>query len=266
MKKKILCLVMTLVMTAGAATTAFARDYQGADGSQVTFDGSKMSSNFQDNDVTDEMANIQPGDSIELKVNVMNSDSGSTDWYMTNEVIQTLEDAQQSAAGGGYSYRLTYVGSDKKETVLYDSTTVGGEGSSKTGEGLKQVDNSTQEYFYLGRLASQESGTVHLTVGVEGETQGNGYQLTLAKLRMNFATEKVAQDTVTTIEKTEKTEVREEDKVITTTKRVKTGDTNLMLRYSVIALASGVVCLILAVVTMNRRKKEAETAQRKGEK
>jgi len=34
----------------------------------------------------------------------------------------------------------------------------------------------------------------------------------------------------------------------------------------VIALASGVVCLILAVVTMNRRKKEAETAQRKGEK
>lgn len=115
MKKKILCLVMTLVMTAGAATTAFARDYQGADGWQVTFDGSKMSSNFQDNDVTDEMANIQPGDSIELKVNVMNSDSGSTDWYMTNEVIQTLEDAQQSAAGGGYIYRLTYVGSDKKE-------------------------------------------------------------------------------------------------------------------------------------------------------
>lgn len=243
MKKKILCLVMTLVMTVGAATTAFARDYQGADGWQVTFDGSKMSSNFQDNDVTDQMANIQPGDSIELKVNVLNSDSGSTDWYMTNEVIQTLEDAQQSAAGGGYSYRLTYVGSDKKETVLYDSTTVGGEGSSKAGEGLKQVDNSTQEYFYLGRLASQESGTVHLTVGVEGETQGNGYQLTLAKLRMNFATEKVAQDTVTTIEKTEKTEVREKDKVITTTKRVKTGDTNLMLRYSVIALASGVVCL-----------------------
>ena len=48
MKKKILCLVMTLVMTAGAVTTAFARDYQGADGWQVTFDGSKMSSNFQD--------------------------------------------------------------------------------------------------------------------------------------------------------------------------------------------------------------------------
>lgn len=121
MKKKILCLVMTLVMTAGAATTAFARDYQGADGWQVTFDGSKMSSNFQDNDVTDEMANIQPGDSIELKVNVMNSDSGSTDWYMTNEVIQTLE-VHSSLRRAAVRYRLTYVGSDKKETVLYDST------------------------------------------------------------------------------------------------------------------------------------------------
>lgn len=68
MKKKILCLVLTLVMTVGAATTAFAKDYQGADGWNVTFDGSKMNSNFQDSDVTDEMANIQPGDSIELKV------------------------------------------------------------------------------------------------------------------------------------------------------------------------------------------------------
>ena len=51
MKKKILCLVLTLVLTAGAATTAFAKDYQGADGWNVTFDGSKMNSNFQDSDV-----------------------------------------------------------------------------------------------------------------------------------------------------------------------------------------------------------------------
>ena len=266
MKKKILCLAMAAVMAVGIHTTAFAETLQGGSDWKVEFNGSKMSSNFTSADMKKDIFQLQPGDTMELQVGLKNTSEKDADWYMTNEVIQTLEDAQQSAEGGGYSYRLTYVGSDKKETVLYDSTTVGGEGSSKAGEGLKQVDNSTQEYFYLGRLASQESGTVHLTVGVEGETQGNGYQLTLAKLRMNFATEKVAQDTVTTIEKTEKTEVRGEDKVITTTKRVKTGDTNLMLRYSVIALASGVVCLILAVVTMNRRKKEAETAQRKGEK
>ncbi len=266
MKKKILCLVLTLVLTAGAAITAFAKDYQGADGWNVTFDGSKMNSNFQDSDVTDEMANIQPGDSIELKVEVTNSDSGKTDWYMTNEVIQTLEDAKDTAEGGGYTYRLTYVGADNTENVLYDSTTVGGEGESKAGEGLKQVDNSTQDYFYLGRLSSGESGTVHLTVGVDGETQGNGYQLTLAKLRMNFATEKVTEGTTTIKENKVEKKVPGKDNVVTTTKRVKTGDTNLMLRYCMIALICGVICLILAVVSMNRRKKEAGTYSRKGEK
>lgn len=76
---------------------------------------------------------------------------------MTNEVIQTLEDAQSSAEGGAYEYKLTYVGSDNAEKVLYDSSTVGGEGSSKAGEGLKQIDSSTEEYFYLGRLASNNT-------------------------------------------------------------------------------------------------------------
>ena len=72
---------------------------------------------------------------------------------MTNEVLQTLEDAQDSASGAAYEYRLTYVDSKNKETVLYDSSTVGGEGSSAAGEGLKQADTSLDEYFYLGRLA-----------------------------------------------------------------------------------------------------------------
>ena len=214
MKKKILCLAMTVIMAAGVHTTAFAKDYQGANGWQVNFTGGKMESNFKSSDVTDELANIQPGDSIELKVQLKNSDSTDTDWYMTNEVIQTLEDAQSSAEGGAYEYKLTYVGSDNAEKVLYDSTTVGGEGVSKAGEGLKQIDSSTQEYFYLGRLASNNTGTVHLTVGVEGETQGNGYQLTLAKLRMNFAVEKVSAGKTIT-----------KNKIVKTTNTVKTGRT-----------------------------------------
>ena len=121
MKKKILCLAMTVIMAAGVHTTAFAKDYPGADGWQVNFTGGKMESNFKSSDVTDELANIQPGDSIELKVQLKNSDSTDTDWYMTNEVIQTLEDAQSSAEGGAYEYKLTYVGSDNAEKVLYDS-------------------------------------------------------------------------------------------------------------------------------------------------
>ena len=44
MKKKILCLAMTVIMAAGVHTTAFAKDYQGADGWQVNFTGGKMES------------------------------------------------------------------------------------------------------------------------------------------------------------------------------------------------------------------------------
>lgn len=245
MKKKILCLAMAVIMAAGVHTTAFARDYQGADGWQVNFTGGKMESNFKNSDVTDELSNVQPGDSVELKVQLKNSDSGDTDWYMTNEVIQTLEDAQASAEGGAYEYKLTYVGSDNTEKVLYDSSRVGGEGASGAGEGLKQIDSSTEEYFYLGRLATNTTGTVHLTVGVEGETQGNGYQLTLAKLRMNFAVEKVAAGNTIT-----------KNKVIKTTNTVKTGDTAKVLLFCVLALISGLVLLAYGIYTLNKNTKK----------
>lgn len=251
MKKKILCLAMAALMATGVHTTAFAKGYQGADGWQVIFTGSKMNSNFKNSDITDELSDVQPGDSIELKVQLKNSDSNKTDWYMTNEVIQTLEDAQDSAEGGSYEYKLTYVGSDNTEKVLYDSDTVGGEGTSKAGEGLKQIDNSMDEYFYLGRLDSGKTGTVHLTIGVEGETQGNGYQLTLAKLRMNFAVEKVSEGTTTT-----------RTRQITKTRTVRTGDTSRILLFSVLALISGLILLTLGICTLNKTPKHHN---RKGE-
>ena len=251
MKKKILCLAMTVIMAAGVHTTAFAKDYQGADGWQVHFTGDKMESNFENKTVSDELATIQPGDSIELKVQLKNSDKGETDWYMTNEIIQTLEEAQESAEGGAYEYKLTYVGSDNTEKVLYNSDTVGGEGSSKTGEGLKELGNSTEKYFYLGRLASNGTGTVHLTIGIEGETQGNGYQNTLAKLRMNFAVEKVKVSN--TITKT---------KIVKTTNTVKTGDTARVLLFCVLALISGLILLAYGIYTYNKNTKKR---RRKGE-
>ena len=52
MKKKILCLAMTVIMAAGVHTTAFAKDYQGADGWQVNFTGGKMESTFKSSEVT----------------------------------------------------------------------------------------------------------------------------------------------------------------------------------------------------------------------
>ena len=252
MKKKILCLMMAAILAVGAPLTAFARDYQGADGWQATFDGSKLNSNFKDEDVTDSMSEIQPGDSITLHVQLTNQDSRNT-----------LEDAQDSASGAAYEYRLTYVDSKNKETVLYDSSTVGGEGSSAAGEGLKQADTSLDEYFYLGRLAKGESGTVYLKVGVEGETGNNGYQQTLAKLRMTFAVEKVKEGQTikknTVIEK----KVPQKNNLTTSRKAVKTGDTSNLLMYSVIGLVGGLIFLIAGIILLNNSRKTRQ--HREGE-
>lgn len=248
MKKKILCLAMIVIMVAGASMTAEARDYQGKDGWLVDFDGKDLNSNFEDQDLTDEASNVQPGDSIELKVQIKNSASGDTDWYMANEVIQTLEDANSLAAGGAYEYRLSYVDHSNNEEVLYDSSAVGGE-TTASGEGLHQVSDSLKDYIYLDRLSKGQLGTVRLLVRVEGETQGNSYQQTLAKLQMKFAVEEVSAGETTT-----------RNRVVSQV--IKTGDSTQILFFCALALVSGIVLLIFGMRSM---KKNQRRHGRKGE-
>ena len=213
MKKRILCLAMTLFMVVGSVMPAHAQDFVGGNNWAVTFTGKEMNSNFTSAAMTEEILNIQPGDSITVKVSIKNEDKEQTDWYMTNEVLKTLEDSVSVAEGGAYTYILTYTGADGKENVLYSSQVVGGEeDSSKEGEGLHQATNGLENYFYLDRLESGQSGSVSLYVQLEGETQGNDYQDTLARLQMNFAVEKV-----------------ETKKVI---ENVKTGDTSQIMLFS----------------------------------
>ena len=80
---------------------------------------------------------------------------------------------------------------------------------------------------------------------MEGETQGNGYQLTLAKLRMNFAVEKVsAGNTIT------------KNKIVKTTNTVKTGDTVRVLLFCALALISGLILLAYGIHTLNKNSKK----------
>lgn len=247
MKKKVLCLVMTMALLTGSSAVAKAEDYQGKDNWMAEFNGKEIVSNFTSSDLSEEAANIQPGDSITLKVKIASTDEGKTDWYMTNQAIQSLEDAKDSASGGAYEYRLTYTDTKGTETELYDSETVGGESDSGE-EGLHQATDSLEEYFYLDRLEKGESGLVTLRVKVNGETIGNGYQQTLAKLQQTFAVEKVTETTV--INKPQK------DKIITNI--VKTGDQAKTLLFSVMALVSGLMILLLAVRSMKERRYDEE--------
>jgi len=249
MNKKILCLIMAMLLVLATPFSVSAEEYQGSKDWEVSFDGSKMNSNFKSAEMTEEILNIQPGDSITLQVNLKNASGKKADWYMTNEVLQTLEDSNTSAEGGAYTYILTYHAPDGAETVLYSSEVVGGEEETdKEDEGLHQATAGLEDYFYLDRLLNGEAASIKLYVQLDGETQGNAYQDTLARLKMNFAVEKVNDEVITK-------QVTKE-KVVIITNVVKTGDESPIVLFSVLALASGLVLLVLAIVSVRMRRRE----------
>ncbi|WP_095176217.1 MULTISPECIES: sortase B protein-sorting domain-containing protein [Blautia] len=254
MKKKILCLVMAVVMTVGTALTVHAEEFKSDKSWQVNFDGDDVNSNFSSREMAEKIYGILPGDTIELQVDIKNSGEEQTDWYMSNEVLESLEE-ESKAEGGAYTYKLTYVTPSGAEAVLYNNETVGGEEPSNIGVGLEQATDSLDDFLYLDRLNAGSIGSVHLKVTLDGETQGNGYQNTLARLQMNFAVEKVAPSIVTV--KGEDTVIRKtvtgtSNTVRETITRPKTGDTTNILLYSAIAMISGVILLIFGMLSIKK--------------
>lgn len=265
MKKKILCLAMIALMVIGTPLTANAEHFEGSKNWNVTFDGKNLSDNFTNGDVTETiLSKLQPGDSVTLQINMKNTDSKKSDWYLTNEVLKTLEEtaAGGNAAGGAYTYLLTYHDPAKKETVLFDSERVGGEEDvekEKSEIGLHEATDNLDEWVYLDRLNSGESAYVTLYVKLDGETQGNAYQESVAQLKMNFAVEKVNDATIT---KKKVVEGEEKVETVVVTKyvpsMVKTGDNSQLVLFSTLTLVSGLGLFVFATYLMKKRRKGEE--------
>ena len=103
MKKKWLASVLALLL-AVTPITAYAEDFSGGDGWKVSFDGKKMTSTFKNTDIDDKIYEMEPGDTVDFHIQLKNEYKQTTDWYMTNKVLESLEDAQTVAEGGAYSY------------------------------------------------------------------------------------------------------------------------------------------------------------------
>jgi len=193
MKKKLLCLLLALLLLCSISVFAFAEALAG----DVTFTagGRMVEENFNVDQVFDA---LEPGDSASYTVYVHNQHPKTTRWYMSNEVLRSLEESASAGKilGGAYSYKLTWVGPSGSQ-VIYDSTSddaqhvnfVGGDFGFDDRIGLHEATNNLEDYFFLDTLNSGESGVVTLTVSLEGETQGNIYQNTAARIQMNFAVE-----------------------------------------------------------------------------
>lgn len=255
-KWKSAILAASLALLLAVPMTAAAEDRQGASGWQVSFDGKKMESNFTSGGMNDEVNAMQPGDSVELTITLKNDFGGSANWYMKNEVLQSLEDAGD-AAGGAYDYLLTYTDAAGETSTLYSSEKFGGEGRIG-GVGLHGATTTLEDYFFLEQMGSNSSGTVKLKVALDGETLVNDYQNTLARLQMDFATELVSGGGSGTPGTpgssggpgSSGTSGNSGGKVI------KTGDEADIMRNLILMFGAGVVLLIGGLILFRRQKEE----------
>lgn len=257
MRKRSLGIGLLTLFLLGNTGIVQAEEYTGNTGWKVEFTGKEMVSNFSSSDISEAVYALQPGDQVTIRLSLRNGSQKEVDWYMTNQVLSSLEDSSEEARGGAYAYQLSYTDGTGAVTTLYSSENVGGEKESKAGLGLREV-NGLEEYVQLDRMASKEEGVVELTVALDGETQGNGYQNTLADLRMNFAVEpgrtsgggsggsSGSGDDGGSGGSGGETPVSTPG-TLYTTGSVQTGDTSHLMLWSFVALVSGILLLLVAM-------------------
>ncbi len=233
MKKKLLCLLCMLLVL-GSASNIYAEDSETEAGS-CSFTGSEMISSFDSNKIAVSVSEMEPGDTVTFSVDIHNESDISTNWYMSNDVLSSLEDAQSVAENGGYTYLLTYTDVNGEESVIYSSESIGGEKDTSAGVGLNEATDSLDEFFYLKTLEPGDNGKVYLKVGLDGESQGNIYQDTLAKLMMNFAVEDNSNPTTPN-----------PPTYTTPTPKVKTGDVWYIA--SIVTLLTGILLLVVVLI------------------
>ena len=246
MKKTLSLLSVLLMMVMALSATVFAESTTTDANWGVTFTAQdKMESNFSLKEFNDAIYGMQPGDDVTITLKLNNSNATTVDWYMQNEVMQSLEDASKTAEGGAYTYILTYKNVNGQTETLFSSDSVGGEGYVKKDlEGLHGATDNLKEYFYLDTIASGQQGLITLKVALDGETQGNDYQNTLAELRMKFAVE--LQDNPTNPPR---------DTTI-----IITGEEVHPMPLVIISAVSGLLLIALAVIGVVLRKSERKEA------
>ena len=262
MKKILLPVMIAVVLMLAMTVTAMAELVPPLKDYNVKFTSKEeMVSSFKTEDMYNQFAGMQPGDNTDIAISLKNEHEQTTDWYMTNEVLKTLEDTREAAAlsGGAYTYKLTYKNSKTgEEKTLFSSETVGGENVSEAGEGLHEATDALDEWFYLDTLKNDEGGILTLHVELDGETQGNDYQDTLAELQMQFAVElrepEIHGDTPP--KKPDKPSKPGKPSKTTKRSKVKTGDYTNYVPYLIAAAVSGLALLLLAIYSLRERRRQ----------
>ena len=108
MRKRLLTLVLLAGTLICAPAAARAETLTSERNISFTSDN-KLSEDRSAADMNSAVYELQPGDDITITLNLKNDNASAANWYMTNEVLQSLEEtAGSGASGGAYEYELTY--------------------------------------------------------------------------------------------------------------------------------------------------------------
>lgn len=139
---------------------------------------------------------------------------------------------------------------------------------SNNNVGLHEATKELERQFFLvDTLSKGQTGKVELTVTLEGETQGNDYQNTLADLTMEFAVERRPDPVYDRRSPKHRTVVRDgqiiydEDVPLANliqTDTVRTSDDNRLVVFTVLTLVSGLALLLMGLYCRKARRKEEE--------
>ncbi len=251
-KSLILAAAASVLLATAVPCTALAAHLTGASNWSATYNSSgRMEETYNAQEYVDQVGNLQPGDDITFEVSAIHDNETSADWYVSNDVIKSLEEqALNDAEGSNYEYLLTWQG-PKESRTLYDSQAVGGDDS----DGLNEATEAMEDFIFLENMSKGQTGKVTIKVTLDGETEGNAYFDTLAKLKVRFAVEPVEPEKKTTSRTTTNT-------VTNNRELVRTGDDTKLFPFYVAMFVSGVLLLALAIISLRERRKEQEEAAR----
>lgn len=234
--------IFIIAMSGSALAVSFPQE-QG----HCVYDGQEITSDFDSSGADVTQSHLEPGDEVDYVVTYTNKSNETTEWYMVNEVLDTLEKNSNQAENGGYTYLLQNVGPDGTKTTLFDNEkTVGGKNDNEEKgydlpEGLKQATNATGEYFFIQELKPNQSAKTILHVSFDGESEVNDYMDTEGALMVKYAVEKKTTGT--------------NKKVKTIYSHTKTGDTMDLLKF-IALMSAALLVAILAILSWRKDRRE----------
>ncbi len=255
MKRRALITALTLIVSMGCSVLTNGEEIKTV--SLTKEDKIEYSSN--NNLLGKAFEGMAPGDSRTITFKLANQSNHEASFFISGETKKALEDINTSARGGAYELALL-VGESSQKAVSLINMIAGGyteaaQGMNASAAGLYEI-KGLEGYQFVTKLGKGDSTNLYLTLTLNGEgmdsTNVVDYSNAVGQLSFQFRAYYEVKEPVVVkqevIKKGEDTVVTKViNRVISTTGRVKTGDSPMVIVLGGVFLA-GLATVIVALV------------------